>query len=203
MMSDATVYVLDDDLSFVRSTERLLGSWGLHCESFTSPAAFLARDLSARPACLVLDLRMPGISGLEVQRALAATGRKLPVIFISGHADVQSSVEAMKLGAVDFFMKPIDETQLITAVHKAIKQDVQAGAEQRRAGNVREMLDRLAPDERRVCDLVVAGRRDDQIAQELGWTEEAVRASRMRAMAALSVASVVEFVRVLEAARGT
>lgn len=198
---DAKVYVLDDDVSFVRSTVRLLESWGLSAESFTTPAAFLAREHPPVPSCLIVDLRMPGMSGLEVQRALGVSHRKLPVIFVSGHADVQSGVEAMKLGAVDFFTKPVDEDRLVGAVHRAIAQDVQSGAQRRRSGHVRAMLEALPPDERRVCDRVVEGRRDDQIAAELGWTEDAVRASRIRAMASLSVESVVELVRLLDSAR--
>jgi FixJ family two-component response regulator len=201
--NEARVYVLDDDPSFVRSTVRLLESWGLLSQAFTSPAELLAQDLDRWPACLIIDLRMPGMSGLEVQRALSARRRKLPVIFVSGHADVQSGVAAMKLGAIDFFTKPVDEEQLIAAVDRAIEQDVRTGVEQRRAGYVRALLERLAPEERRICDLVIDGRRDDQIAVELGWTEEQVRASRSKAMEALSVASVVEFVRVLEAVRST
>ncbi len=199
-MSDSKVYVLDDDPSFVRSTLRLLDSWGLSSEAFTSPTAFLAHQIGPEPSCAIVDLRMPGMSGLEVQRALEKGRRKLPVIFVSGHADVQSSVAAMKLGAVDFLTKPVDEAELIEAVHRALAQDVRAAAELRRAVNVRTVLDALSPDEQRVCHLVVAGRRDDQIAQEMGWTEDAVRASRSKTMAALSVESVVEFVRLLESA---
>ncbi len=192
------VYVLDDDASFVRSTVRLLESWGLTAEAFTTPAAFLAREHPTVPSCLIVDLRMPGMSGLEVQRALIAGSRKLPVIFVSGHADVHSGVEAMKLGAVDFFTKPVDEDRLIEAVQRGLAEDVRAGAQQRRAGHVRAILDGLPAAERRVCDLVVEGRRDDQIGAELGWAEDAVRASRTRIMAALSVDSVVELVRLLD-----
>ncbi len=195
------VYVVDDDLSFVRSTLRLLDAWDIPAEAATSPAEFLARDLGADPCCVILDLRMPGMSGLDVQRALARGDRKVPVIFVSGHADVQSSVEAMKLGAVDFFIKPVDEAPLIEAVKRAIAQDLRAGVERKRAGQVRELLERLTAEERRVCELVVLGRRDDQIAAELASTEDAVRRIRSRAMEALSVDSVVELVRALDAAR--
>ncbi len=201
MLDPWVVYVVDDDVSFARSTRRLLDAWDIRAEIFTSPAEFLAHDPGQDPCCAILDLRMPGMSGLDVQRALLAGDRQMPVIFVSGHADVQSSVEAMKHGAVDFFVKPVGEALLIQAVRRAIAQDVRAGAERRRAGKVRGVLERLAPEERRVCELVLRGRRDDQIAVDIGWTESAVRVSRAKAMAALSVDSVVELVRTLEAAR--
>ncbi len=200
MVDPWKVYVVDDDPSFVRSTLRLLDAWDIRAEASTSPAEFLAREIGPEPCCVILDLRMPGMSGLDVQRALARGDRKVPVIFVSGHADVQSGVEAMKLGAVDFFIKPVDEGPLIEAVRRAIAQDLRAGVERRRAGKVRGVLERLSPDERRVCELVVRGRRDDQIAAEIGWTEAEVRETRTRAMVALSVDSVVELVRALEAA---
>jgi FixJ family two-component response regulator len=198
----ATAFVLDDDASFVRSTVRLLASWGYAAEGFTSAAAFLARETLPAPACLIVDQRMPGTSGLEVQRALSRSPRRLPVVFVSGHADVQTGVEAMKRGAVDYLPKPVDEQVLLEAIRRALAQDVRVQAERRRAERARAALAALPPEERRVCQLVVEGLRDDRIAATLGWTEEAVRSSRVRAMAALEVESLIELARALELAEG-
>ncbi len=201
-LDGATVYVLDDDPSFVRSTLRLLSSLEVFAEGFTSPATFLGRELGSGVACLILDLRMPGMSGLEVQRALADGPRPLPVIFVSGHADMQSGIEAMKAGAVDFLSKPVDERQLLEAVERALAADARAQAALRRAGDLRVVVEGLAPEVRRLCDLVLTGMRDDQIAQVLGWTEDAVRAARAQVMAALSAESLVDLGRALEAVGG-
>jgi FixJ family two-component response regulator len=198
----AKVFVLDDDDSFVRSTVRLLGSWDIAAVGFTSPSAFLAHDPGPGPACLLVDLRMPGMSGLEIQRALAATPRRLPVVFVSGHADVQSGVEAMKAGAVDFLPKPVDERHLLAAVDRALAADVRAQDGQRSTREARAHLALLGPRERQVCDLVVTGKRDEQIAEELGWTTGTVRELRSRVMEVLSVTSLVDLLRALEAAKG-
>jgi FixJ family two-component response regulator len=196
----ARVYVLDDDPSFVRSTVRLLQAWNLAAEGFTSPTTFLAREPGDAPACVLVDLRMPEMSGLAVQRALLATPRKLPVVFLSGHADVQAGVEAMKAGAVDFLRKPVDEQSLLDAVQRALAADGSAVGARRRARATRRNLERLTLRERQVCRLVVTGLRDDQIAEALGSAEEVVRSARVRAMNALSATSLVDMVRMLEAA---
>jgi FixJ family two-component response regulator len=198
--ADGKVYVLDDDAPFVRSTLRLLDSCGLVAEGFTSASAFLAHEPRGAPACLLVDLRMPGMSGLEVQRALAATPRKLPVVFVSGHADVKAGVEAMKAGAVDFLPKPVEEERLLDAIRRALDVDASAEAARLRGRDARLSLAQLTAPERQVCRLVVTGLRDDQIAEVLGWTEGTVRATRLRAMEALSATSLVELVRALEAA---
>jgi FixJ family two-component response regulator len=196
----ARVYVLDDDASFVRSTLRLLEAWGVAAEGFTSPSTFLEREPGDAPACALVDVRMPRMSGLEVQRALAATLRKLPVVFVSGHVDVKTGVEAMKAGAVDFLPKPVDEHRLLDAIRRALALDVSARAGRLRARDARRNLERLTSEERRVCRIVGTGLRDDQIADALGWTEEAVRSARLRAMEVLSVRSLIELLRVVEAA---
>jgi FixJ family two-component response regulator len=196
----AKVYVLDDDAPFVRSTLRLLESWGLSAEGFTSPSTFLARDPGDAPACVLVDLRMPGMSGLEVQRALAATSRKVPVVFVSGHADVKAGVEAMKAGAVDFLPKPVEEHRLLDAVGRALDADAAAQAARVRTREARRSLERLTLPERQVCRLVVTGLRDDQIAEALGWAEGTVRSARLHAMEVLSATSLVDMVRALEAA---
>jgi FixJ family two-component response regulator len=198
---DAKVYVLDDDPSFVRATLRLLASWDLRAEGFTSPITFLERALGDGPACLLLDLRMPEVSGLEVQRALRATMRKIPVVFVSGHADVQAGVEAMKGGAVDFLPKPVDEERLLDAIRRALAADASAEAARRRARDARESYGRLTASERQVCELVVTGMHDEQIAERLGWARGTVRSARLRAMEVLSATSLIELARALEAAQ--
>jgi FixJ family two-component response regulator len=195
------VYVVDDDPSFVRSTVRLLASWDLRAEGFTSATTFLERAVGEGPACLLLDVRMPEMSGLEVQRTLHATARRIPVVFVSGHADVQIGVEAMKEGAVDFLPKPVDEERLLDAVRRALAADAAAAAARRRARDARDSYARLDHAEREVCRLVVTGMRDEQIAQELGWARGTVRSARRRAMEALSATSLIELVRALEAAQ--
>lgn len=116
---DARVYVVDDDASFVRSALRLLGSWGIHAEGFTSALDLLAREPAAGPACALVDLRMPGVNGLDLQEALVSARAGLPVVFMSGHTDAQSRVDALRSGAVDFVTKPVDEQRLLAALELA------------------------------------------------------------------------------------
>jgi len=196
----ATVHVVDDDPSFVRSALRLLASWDVCATGFTSGRAFLDRLDGAAPACVLLDLRMPELSGLEVQAELARSERRLPVVFISGHADVQAGIDALMLGAVDFVAKPVDEARLLAALERALLADVRAQAERARSAEARVRLARLAGEQRRICQLVLTGLPDAGIAELLGSTEAAVRATRAEAMVTLGVGSLVELVRVMEAA---
>jgi FixJ family two-component response regulator len=137
----ARVYVVDDDASFVRSALRLLGSWGIPAEGFTSASQFLAREPCDGPACALVDLRMPGVSGLDLLEALVQTGRALPIVFMSGHTDAQSRVEAMRSGAVDFLTKPVDEQRLLESLEVAFAAGVEwtdrAPRDEARAGLLR------------------------------------------------------------------
>ena len=190
----AVVFVIDDDPSMRGALDNLLSSVGLDVRVFPSPQEFLCTDRPDAPGCLVLDVRLPGMSGLAVQQELANVGIALPVIFISGHADVPISVRAMKAGAVEFLTKPFHEQELLDAVHVAIDRD---GVRRREAGRAAELHARfgtLSPREREVMALVAAGRANKQIAGELGVSLVTVKVHRghvMRKMVARSIADLV------------
>jgi len=190
----AVVYVIDDDASIRGALDNLLSSVGLAVRVFPTPQEFLHTDRPDAPGCILLDLRLPGMSGLVVQQELAAAGIALPVIFMSGYADVPTTVRAMKAGAVEFLTKPFNEQELLDAVHAAIERD---SARRRDAGHTAELHTRfstLSPREREVMALVAAGRANKQIAAELGVSEVTVKVHRgqvMRKMVARSVADLV------------
>jgi FixJ family two-component response regulator len=190
----AVVFVIDDDASMRGALDNLLSSMGLDVRAFPSPQEFLRSDRPDAPGCILLDLRLPGMSGLVVQQEFATTGIALPVIFISGYADVAITVRAMKAGAVEFLTKPFHEQELLDAVHTAIERD---GARRREAGQSSELrarFDTLSPREREVMALVATGRANKQIAAELGVSLVTVKVHRghvMRKMLARSVADLV------------
>jgi FixJ family two-component response regulator len=189
------VFVIDDDESVRRGLDRLLRSDGLDVESFGSSREFVSRPLPDRPACVVLDLRLPGASGLEVQDTLARAGWEIPIIFISGYADVGSSVRALKAGAVDFLQKPFSDQALLDIVHDAL--DRARAARRRRAERaaIQARFDLLTPRERDVLRLVLRGLLNKQIASELGISEKTVKFHRGRVMAKTEAGSVAELVR--------
>ncbi len=192
-MNDPTVFVLDDDELIRRALARLFDSVGLQCRTFDSPEEFLDIDRPDGPCCLVLDVRMSGLSGLEVQRELAAADLDMPVIFMSGHATVPLSVWAMKAGAQDFFEKPVDEQALLDAVNLAIKRDRERRQTDARLESFRQRADSLTPREQQVFELVVSGLLNKQVADRIGTAEKTVkvhRASVMRKMQADSVAEL-------------
>ena len=195
------VCVVDDDPAFRRMLEGFLGAAGLEVESFRSPADFLARPSSASAACLVLDLELPGMTGLEVQQVLASTAPGLPVVFVSGTADVRSSVTAMRSGAVDFLEKPFDGTQLLAAIERAVEKASRERAELAARGEARALLARLTPRERQVCDLVAQGLLNKQIAALMGTSEHTVKVHRAHALEKLKAESVPDLVRILDRAR--
>jgi len=192
------VFLVDDDPAVCKALMRLIGVAGYAVEAFDAPGAFLARAPHPGPTCLVLDLRMPGMTGLQLQEALERAGRTLPIVFISGRADVPASVKAMKAGAVDFLSKPIDEGELLAAIEGALERD----RSRRTARARREVLDarfgRLTRREQEVCALVASGLLNKQIASELGTTEKTVKVHRGRVMAKLEVNSVAELVRLFD-----
>ena len=196
------VFVIDDDESMRRALERLLRSDGLQVETFSAASEFIARPLPDRPACVILDLRMPGLSGLEVQDSLVRTGREIPIIFISGYADVPSSVRALKAGAFDFLQKPFSDQQLLDVIHEALEHDRKERRQRAERAAVRERFSTLTPRERDVLRLVLQGLLNKQIAAELGISEKTVKFHRGRVMDKTQAGSVAELVRQAEKING-
>ncbi len=192
------VFVIDDDESMRRALERLLRSDGLPVETFGAASEFIGRPLPDRPACVVLDLRMPGLSGLEVQESLARAGREIPIIFISGYADVPSSVRALKAGAFDFLQKPFSDQQLLDVIHEALERDRTGRRQRAERDAARERFATLTPRERDVLRLVLRGLLNKQIAAELGISEKTVKFHRGRVMDKTQAGSVAELVRQAE-----
>jgi FixJ family two-component response regulator len=193
--SQPIVFIIDDDESVRRGLERLLRSVGLDVESFASSQQFIAWPLPDRPACVVLDLRLPGASGLEVQETLSRARRDLPVIFISGYADVASSVRALKAGAVDFLQKPFSDQALLDIVHDALGRAQESRRLRAELSAIRVRFDALTPREWDVLRLVLKGLLNKQIAAELGISEKTVKFHRGRVMQKTQAGSVAELVR--------
>lgn len=192
------VVVVDDDGEVRTSIEELMLSVGLEVSSFASPRELLDSVLPERPGCMVLDVRLPGASGLDLQHQLAARGETKPVVFLTGHGDIPMSVQAMKAGAVDFLTKPFRDQTLLDAVVAGIERDI---AEREKARTVRQYVERLAtltPRERQVLYAVVRGRLNKQIAFDLGISEITVKLHRGNLMRKMQVASVVQLIRVWE-----
>jgi FixJ family two-component response regulator len=193
-----TIFVVDDDPAVLKSLGRLLRSAGLHVETCNSPQDFLARHNPALPGCLVLDVAMPGLNGLEVQQALAAIGDERPIVFLTGHGDIPTSVEAMKRGAVDFLTKPVNAVDLLRAIHSAIVKDSVRRLERDEVEEFKQRLATLTPREREVLPYVISGRLNKQIAGELGTAEKTIKVHRARVMEKMKVQSVAELVRLAE-----
>ncbi|HEY0834926.1 MAG TPA: response regulator transcription factor [Azospirillum sp.] len=203
MTTTPTVFVVDDDEAMRTSLAWLIGSVGLAVETFDSAAAFLAAVPDDRPGCLVLDVRMPGMSGLELQDALARRGCELPVIIVTGHADVPMAVRALRAGAVDLIEKPFNDQHLLDRIHEAIARSEKACAERARRTHVRALLARLTPRERQVADLVAAGKPNKVIAFEMDLSMKTVEVHRHNLMDKLELASVADLTRLLmEAGEG-
>jgi FixJ family two-component response regulator len=190
----ACVSVVDDDALVLRSIGRLLRSAGFTVRTFPSPQAFLAQG-GGDPGCVVIDLSLPGTSGLNVQRDLASSGDTRPVVFISGRGDIPSSVAAMKAGAVDFLVKPFQDTALLAAVGAAMRKDSAARAARDQHASIRRCLAALTPREREVCERVVQGKLNKQIAAELGTSEKTVKVHRARMMRKMGADSLAGLVR--------
>ena len=194
------VFVVDDDASVRKSLERLLTSVGYRVQTFESARDFLGRPQTSEggPQCLILDIRMPGVSGLDLQTSLRSSGATIPIIFSTGFGDVSSSVRAMKIGAVDFLTKPIDEEELLAAVERGLTLD----AEMRRVDAVMTVLTtrqgRLTPRENQVFALVVTGMLNKQIAGRLGTCERTIKVHRARIMKKMEAGSVADLVRMAD-----
>jgi FixJ family two-component response regulator len=190
-----TVFVIDDDAAIRDALQSLISSMKLHVELFGSAAEFLQRERSDVPSCLVLDVRLPGISGLDFQRKLTEANHSIPVIFITGHGDIPMSVRAMKAGAVEFLTKPFRDQDLLDAIHVALERDRARRQQESEMIVLRERFESLTPREQEVLPLVVSGRLNKQIAAELGTSEITVkvhRASVMRKMQADSLPDLVK-----------
>jgi len=196
--AERTVFLVDDDPSVLRGLERLLRSAGYVVEAHASSRAFLERAPADRPGCVVVDLRMPEMGGLDLQEELARRGFPLPLVFLTGHGDVPSSVRAMKGGAIDFLTKPCDDTDLLAAVERALARDAEARAARAEKEAVRARFDALTPREREVCLLVARGLLNKQIAAELGAAEKTIKVHRGRVMEKLGAASVADLVRLVD-----
>jgi FixJ family two-component response regulator len=194
----AVVYVVDDDPSICTALGRLLHAADLVSETFLSASAFLAHPVSDRPACLVLDLRLPGPSGLELQQALRQAGRDLPIVFITGDGDVPSTVSAMKGGAVDFLQKPFNDEDLLDCVQRALAHSVQNRAEQAARHEVQGRLRQLTRREHEVMRQVITGKLNKQIAADLGVSEKTIKVHRGRVMQKMRVDSLVELARLVD-----
>jgi FixJ family two-component response regulator len=194
----ANVFVVDDDPSIRRSTERLLRSVGFSVHSFGSAREFLTRPRPEGPACLLLDLRLPGLSGLDLQAQLKQSGIDIPIIFITGHGDIPTTVEAMKAGAVEFLTKPFRKHDLLDAIRAAIERDCARKRERFEGEELRRRYDQLTPREREVMALIVAGLLNKQIAGKLATTERTIKFHRANIMGKLEAESFADLIRMAE-----
>jgi FixJ family two-component response regulator len=196
----AVIFVVDDDPSVRKSLTRVMTSAGYAVEAFASARDFLTRAPCAGPSCLVLDVRMPGLTGLELQEALASKDHRMPIVFITGHGDISMSVKAMKAGAADFITKPFDVDSLLEAVQRALTKDIKDLGEEGRTAEVLERVERLTARELEVFALVVTGMLNKQVAGELGIGEKTVKVHRARVMEKMQAGSVADLVRLADRA---
>ncbi len=196
-MKETTIFIVDDDLQVREAVALLMESVGLPAETFGSADEFLQQFDPERPGCLILDVRMPGMSGLELQARLAAEEIHPPIVIITGHGDVPMAVRAVQAGAVDFIEKPFNDQALLDSVHKALELDARRRGQARELADIRRRLDRLTPRERQVMDLVVAGLRNKVIAAELGVSQSTVEAHRARVMEKAGARTLSDLMRMV------
>ena len=199
-MNDPIVFIIDDDPSALRGLARLVRAAGFKVETFTSAGDFLAFGKLNGPGCIVLDVRMPEMSGPELQEELDKAEYSMPIVFLSAHADVETTVETMKKGAVDFLTKPVDRDDLLEAIRVSLAKDAENRAQKAELSSIKELINSLTPREYEVMTYVITGMLNKQIAIELGISEETVKIHRGRIMQKLDVASVAELVRLCEKA---
>jgi RNA polymerase sigma factor (sigma-70 family) len=194
----ATVFVIDDDASVRSSLKRLISTVGLRVESFGAPDEFIRAELPESPSCLILDVRLPGLSGLDFQRELAARSIRIPIIFITGYGDIPMGIRAMKDGAVEFLTKPFRDQDLLDAIQVAIERDRASREDAQQVKDIRKRFDELSSREREVASLVVEGLLNKQIADQLGTAENTVKVHRSRAMAKMHANSLADLVKMLQ-----
>jgi len=196
------VFVVDDDPSVRSSLKFLLSSMGLQVESFDSAETFLQRKPSDAPSCLVLDVRLRGLSGLDFQRELAARNIRIPIVFVTGHGDIPMSVRAMKAGAIEFLTKPYRDQDLLDAVRIALERDRARREQEKELTDLQQRFDLLTPREQKVISLAVSGMLNKQIAAQLGTAENTVKVHRSRAMEKMNAQSFADLVRMIEKLKG-
>ena len=195
-----TIAIIDDDDSLRRALARLLTASGYQVRTFASATEFLAERLpiEATPGCLLIDVRMPGLGGLELQAVLNSAGAQSAIVFMTGHGDVQTGVKAMKSGAVDFLLKPFTDDELLEAVGRALSRNAESRVEHREIDELEHRAAKLTRRKKEVCTLVVAGKLNKQIAAALGTSEKTVKVHRSRVMAKMEAALLAELVRIVE-----
>ncbi len=196
--AEALVFVVDDDAPMRESLTNLLRSVGLRVEAFASAQEFLRSTRPEVPGCLVLDVRLPGLSGLDLQQRLVEVDMAIPIIFITGYGDIPMTVQAMKAGAVEFLTKPFRDQELLDAIYQALARDHHAREQRAQSEELRRLYRTLTPRERDVLALVVTGLLNKQIAGELGTSEAAVKVHRQHVMAKMGARSLAELVRMAD-----
>jgi FixJ family two-component response regulator len=197
-INDPFVFVVDDDRSVRRALARLLAAESFRVETFESAEHFLESGKAGLAECLVVDLLMPGLTGLELQELLASEAIDVPIVFLTGHGDVPTGVRAMKGGAIDFLTKPVNDTELLAAVRRAVEVGMQVHARAAELETIRELEATLTPREREVMALVATGMLNKQIAYELGTSEKTIKVHRARVMEKMHASSVAALVRLVD-----
>jgi len=192
---NAVIAMVDDDLSVRRSLQRLIRSAGWNAESFASAQEFLARPGPGTPSCLVLDLRLPGLSGLDLQKRMAEIGLEIPIVFLTGHGNIPASVQAMKAGAVEFLTKPFDEEDLFQAIQEAIERDRRTRQQRAEKRELKNRYASLTAREREIMEQVISGKLNKQIASDLSITEFTVKFHRGHIMRKMQADSLADLVR--------
>ena len=203
MTRASVVFVVDDDPSVRSSLKFLLSSVGLQVEGFESAETFLQRKPPDAPSCLVLDVRLRGLSGLDFQRELAARNIRIPIVFVTGHGDIPMSVRAMKAGAIEFLTKPYRDQDLLDAVRVALERDRARREQEKDLTDLRQRFESLTPREQEVISMAVLGMLNKQIADQLGTAENTVKVHRSRAMEKMNAQSFADLVRMIEKLKGS